>query len=322
MKQAKQENPLVSIIVITYNSAKYVLETLESAKVQTYKNIELIISDDCSADNTVELCQAWLKINKDRFVRAILLTAEKNTGITSNCNRGLYAARGGWIKLIAGDDTLEPNCIFTYVDHINKNPNIKVFHSRHTAYLDTFSETNKQIVSLPQKVVISRLVSNINDQKKIILLNNYISAPSVLICRDVLIEIGGFDEDIQMVEDWPLWMKLSNGNYYVKFIDFFSCKYRIHSSAISYENTRVDLLSKFYVDNDKVVRKYIVPKMKYLTRVFYELSYAGKKFMFENGLLKKNILNTCIFYLTQSAFSLNVKLNLKYSLFRIRYFRK
>ena len=47
--------PLVSIIVITYNSAKFVLETLESAKAQTYQNIELIISDDCSSDNTIEI---------------------------------------------------------------------------------------------------------------------------------------------------------------------------------------------------------------------------------------------------------------------------
>ncbi len=54
------ENPLVSIIVCTYNSSKYVLETLESAKEQTYQNVELIVSDDCSTDNTVELCRKWI----------------------------------------------------------------------------------------------------------------------------------------------------------------------------------------------------------------------------------------------------------------------
>lgn len=53
-------NPLVSVIVITYNSAKYVLETLESIRVQSYQNIELIISDDCSKDNTIDICRNWI----------------------------------------------------------------------------------------------------------------------------------------------------------------------------------------------------------------------------------------------------------------------
>lgn len=56
------KNPLVSVIVITYNSSKYVLETLNSVAAQTYDNIELIISDDCSVDNTVEICRNWLKM--------------------------------------------------------------------------------------------------------------------------------------------------------------------------------------------------------------------------------------------------------------------
>jgi alpha-1,3-rhamnosyltransferase len=52
---------LVSIVIITYNSAKYVLETLESVKAQTYEKIELVISDDCSTDDTVEVCRDGLK---------------------------------------------------------------------------------------------------------------------------------------------------------------------------------------------------------------------------------------------------------------------
>ena len=54
--------PLVSVPVITYNSAKFVLETLESIKAQTYQNIELVISDDCSTDNTVQICRDWVDL--------------------------------------------------------------------------------------------------------------------------------------------------------------------------------------------------------------------------------------------------------------------
>ena len=59
-------NPLVSVVVITYNSCKYVRETLESAKMQTYRNIELIVTDDGSTDATVDICRKWLEANGDR----------------------------------------------------------------------------------------------------------------------------------------------------------------------------------------------------------------------------------------------------------------
>ena len=109
----EEKMPLVSVAVITYNSSKYVLDTLESIKAQTYKNIELIISDDSSTDNTMQLCKDWCDQNKDRFVRIQVIEPEKNTGVAANCNRAEAACEGDWVKLIAGDDMLLPDCIET-----------------------------------------------------------------------------------------------------------------------------------------------------------------------------------------------------------------
>ena len=70
---------IVSVVVITYNSADYVLETLESIKKQTYKNIELIITDDKSKDNTIEICNKWLDENSKEFIKSrIIITANGN----------------------------------------------------------------------------------------------------------------------------------------------------------------------------------------------------------------------------------------------------
>jgi glycosyltransferase involved in cell wall biosynthesis len=128
------EEILVSVPVITYNSSKYVLETLESIKAQTYQNIELIISDDCSTDNTVEICRKWIEENKSRFVRTELITSDVNTGVSANGNRGRNACRGEWIKSIAGDDLLMPNCIESYVNYVKQTPEAIYIFSKVEAF--------------------------------------------------------------------------------------------------------------------------------------------------------------------------------------------
>ena len=102
---------LVSVVVITYNSEDYILECLESVKAQTYAGIELIISDDCSQDNTLKICKEWVDENKIRFVNIEIIEVKKNTGTTENINRACRLANGVWIKPIAGDDLLLPKCI-------------------------------------------------------------------------------------------------------------------------------------------------------------------------------------------------------------------
>ena len=119
-KDTMDKQPLVSIIVITYNSSKYVLETLESAKAQTYQNIELIVSDDCSTAIQWKSVREW--IEKQRTICSYGVNyRRKNTGIPANCNRGVKAAQGEWVKLIAGDDILYNNCIEANIEYAKKS---------------------------------------------------------------------------------------------------------------------------------------------------------------------------------------------------------
>ena len=97
---------LVSVIVVVYNSSKTVLETLESIKNQTYKNIELVITDDASSDNTIEIVTEWGEKNRNYFNNFLVLKTEKNTGVSANVARGIQASKGEYYKDIAGDDLL------------------------------------------------------------------------------------------------------------------------------------------------------------------------------------------------------------------------
>ena len=218
--------PLVSVPVITYNSSKFVLETLESIKAQTYQNIELIISDDCSADNTVELCQQWVEKNKTRFVRTQIITSETNTGVSANLNRAEAACQGEWVKGIAGDDLLMPNCIADCVEYaLEKNANcifgkIEAFgeNQEYAQYLtDTFSERNDYMSTLTNDALYDMIIKGDTPP-----------APAFFYRRQFFIDNDiTNDVRIPMIEDLPKWLNLLNSGCKFQFLNKTIAKYRL-----------------------------------------------------------------------------------------------
>jgi len=166
MKEPKK--PLISIVVITFNSSKYVLETLESAKAQTYQNIELIVTDDCSVDNTLSVCTEWIKKTKNRFTRTEIISVEKNTGIVPNLNRGLNAVKGEWIKFIAGDDRLNDNCIERFYEEVYQNSEIEVI----------FSNVSVNGIDIPEDYLPKFFLLETKEQYLNLLKGNSLPAPA------------------------------------------------------------------------------------------------------------------------------------------------
>ena len=96
------EQALVSIIVPVYNVEKYICETIECVRKQTYGNWELLLVEDCSKDNTVAVILEYLDEVQDDRVR--LIRQEKNNGAARSRNRGLKEARGRYIAYLDADD--------------------------------------------------------------------------------------------------------------------------------------------------------------------------------------------------------------------------
>ena len=113
---------LVSVIVLSYRSAETMIKILDSIKSQTYPNIELIITDDCSPDESVEVAKRWIDANQGCLTAIKLVTAEQNTGIPGNINRALEQATGDYLKLIAADDYMTEEAIQEYVSFCEQNP--------------------------------------------------------------------------------------------------------------------------------------------------------------------------------------------------------
>ena len=112
---------MFTFVAITYNHEKYIIEHLESIKYQIEnfskgKQVNLVISDDGSMDNTMLYAQQWIERNKYLFSEVELLTSEKNQGIIKNYLRATAAIKTPTYKLLAGDDLYYKNDIFEIVE--------------------------------------------------------------------------------------------------------------------------------------------------------------------------------------------------------------
>lgn len=224
--------PLVSVPVVTYNSSKFVLETLESIKAQTYQNIELIISDDCSTDDTVKLCKDWVEENRNRFVRVEIVESPVNTGVSANMNRAEAACHGEWVKPIAGDDLLLPECVESYMRYVNDHPEAKVLFGRIRAFGagdDVNERFNNSVfdydyLSKPKEEQLSKLLLH----------GNYIPAASYFFNISYFRDVGIHnDERIPLLEDYPKWINILRKGIVFHYIDNDVVMYRISEGSLS-----------------------------------------------------------------------------------------
>ena len=195
----KKKQPLVSVNVLMYNSSKYILETLESIKAQTYPNIELIMSDDKSTDNTVQICEKWISKNKDRFASYQILVPNHNTGQSGNYNRAFRAATGKWIKEIDGDDLLLPNCLTDLMEFVDANPEAMYVFGKMRCFIKKNKKCSKQYA-----VDYAFFKKNIYEQiDQLLFEGNCLHSPCSFYNRQYMLDIDfSCDERIPMMREF------------------------------------------------------------------------------------------------------------------------
>lgn len=227
------QNPLVSICVITYNSSLYVKQTLDSILQQDYNNYEIIISDDVSTDNTLSICEQWIKDNNNRIgienqskkIKCILTQTKNNIGICGNYNNALKYCNGEFIKYIAGDDILKPNCISSFVKEIEINVDI------YCCLRQEFFNDGKI-----GKIIIEKELQE-KDQLKAIVNSKtpfrVLCGATLFIRKNYLNKKNGFNENYPMVEDYPLCMEYLLSGKKIKQIEKPLINYRVYNQSVS-----------------------------------------------------------------------------------------
>lgn len=179
---------LVSIIMPSYNTGKYIAESIKSVQAQTYENWELIIVDDCSTDNTENIVAAFFSDKRVRYLKN-----EKNSGAAVSRNRALREAKGRWIAFLDSDDLWKPEKLQKQISFMMQNQ--YAFSYTNYVEIDENSKENGISVTGPKRITKRGMY-------------NYCWPGCLTVMYDAsvvgLVQI----EDIKKNNDYAMWLKV------------------------------------------------------------------------------------------------------------------
>ena len=245
-----EKNPKVSVIIPTYNSAQFIVETLESVFAQTYKNYEVIVVDDGSTDNTKEVLKPYM--SKIRYIY------KENGGPASARNVGIKNARGEYIAFLDSDDLWLPEKLEKQVRYFEEHPQIYMVFADCIRFGEEVSNTPRN----DTKYLIS------NDMFVNIWWYNIVPTSTVMVRKSCFEKVGFFDEakELETTEDTEMWLRIAR-ECEVGYLREVVTKYRVRMSGYSRSN-----INRAYNSAKLVIDKYWGDiKIRGYTRKFYDL---------------------------------------------------
>lgn len=209
--EIKNINPLVSVIVPVYNGADFVSETINSILNQTYTNLEIILIDDCSTDNSRQVIDSFT----DSRIKRIYL--ERNGNVCVSGNKGVECSTGEYIATIGHDDVWLPEKIEKQVEYMNSHPDISVCFTRANIINENGEATNDMLSEELAGLFRSPNLSKEKNLYRLLTVGNCFCAPSALISRKVIEKTGFYRLGMVQLQDYDLWVRillLTEGNLY------------------------------------------------------------------------------------------------------------
>jgi len=271
------QNILLSVLIPSYNHAKYIEETIQSIwKQNNNTSIEIIVIDDGSTDNSLEI----LTNLQRQSPIPMYVETQKNMGIVKTLNKALSKAQGKYIALIASDDLYFDNAFHPLLEILEENANIKIAYGNGHGFsekgIDLNKIHNKKIAALlnqsPQNVLDSLLSS--------------VPRPLLLQCCIIdtksLRDIDGWDDTVKL-DDWPMHIRifqyLNTHGFQHKFIDHNVALYRDHATQTNKND------KKMFAMIEEVIEIYSPESIKNKFFAFEAINHA--KTLLKNKHIKE-----------------------------------
>jgi glycosyltransferase involved in cell wall biosynthesis len=226
---------LVSVIMPTYNMAKYLPQAIESVLSQTYKKLELHVVDDGSSDSTPDVMKQFFADDRVKYYR------QDNAGVSSARNIGIGAARGEFIALCDADDLWVANKLEVQLPCFEGRPELGVVYSN-SSYIDT---NNVPLKSWQPQRYSGRITDKL-------LLENFVTSGTSVIRRKCLDDVGLYDTSLRTSEDYDLWLRISV-KYAFLYLNAVTYLYRRWEGQVSISGNE----PQFYEDAIRVKRAFV-----------------------------------------------------------------
>jgi glycosyltransferase involved in cell wall biosynthesis len=216
--------PKVSVIMPSYNYARFLPVSIKSVLSQSYSNLELIITDDCSTDESREIVEHWKKLDK----RVVPVLHQVNQGLARARNSGLAVCSGEFVALCDADDIWNPGKLEAQMKCFERQPELGLVHSDGAIIDGTGNLTGQRFSALyhgKSQKASGYLFETLCER-------NFLCVPTVILRREAIDYAGGFEENLRSLEDWVCWAKVSR-KYPFHYIDDTLVQYRIHGAGLS-----------------------------------------------------------------------------------------
>jgi alpha-1,3-rhamnosyltransferase len=222
-----RDQPLVSVIISSYHHGTYVEESIQSVLQQTYPNIELLVVDDGSQDDSVE------RIKKMQTQYGFDFRAQSNQGLARTLNDCIAHSHGSLIAPFGSDDVMLPDRIMTQVDYMQDKPEVGICAGN----IQMINSEGEGVPKRDREGSFRRL----DFEDVFVAKKKGAPAPTLLFRREALEKVGGFDTEIKL-EDLLIELKITHAGYFIDVLPQVLAKYRVHKTN-TYKNRR------FMVDN-------------------------------------------------------------------------
>ena len=237
--------PKISIITPTLNQAKFIKQTIESVLSQNYPNLEYIVIDGGSTDETLKILQKYSKHLK--------WISEKDKGQADAINKGLKLATGDILAYLNSDDLYTPNTLLTVGEYFLANP--------HTHWLtgdyQIIDENNNPISK--QSLVVNYKKFLLHHYHPLILklTNSIIPQPSTFWSKKAYQSIGEFDINLHYAMDYDYWVRLSN-HFSLHYLPQTLSSFRVYSGSKSTTGTKKQFQEEIYVLKKAKVNPFLI----------------------------------------------------------------
>lgn len=275
-----------------YNAERTIAESIESVLEQDYEDWELIIVNDGSNDRTLQIIKEYLL--KDNKIK--LINLNENKGLPNARNEGIKLSIGKYIAFLDSDDIWLKNKLTIQLNYHQKNKHIKISHTG----FKMFNENGD--VKRPFRFISDFVYKNEGDLFSQFLYKNVVGILTVIIERDLLNEVGGFDTNLWGLEDQDLWIRISQKNVYFGYVNRQLSLYRISNEGM------MKNLARYKKAYKKLIHKHSIlisenEKINFSWAVYYK--YFGTEY-YKKGRFKLSLL----YFLKSMSLSTNWLFNL------------